>query len=108
MLHTVQLGQAAQRIGELGVAVLVIGPGDAGQAKWHARLIRAPFPVAGDPVRAIYEAYGLVRGAWTLQQSGTFLIDRDGVLRMVRRATNPTGALDMTGLMNAIAALPPR
>jgi alkyl hydroperoxide reductase subunit AhpC len=108
MLHTVQLGQAARRIEELGVAMLVIGPGDAGQAKWHARLIRAPFPVAGDPVRAIYEAYGLVRGAWTLQRSGTFLVDRDGVLRLMRRSTNPAGALDMTELMNAIAALTPQ
>lgn len=107
MLHTVQLGQAAHRIQELGPALLIIGPGDAGQAKWHARLIRAPFPVAGDPVRAIYEAYGLVRGALHLQQSGTFLIDRGGTLRLTRRATNPAGALDMSELMAAIAALAP-
>lgn len=107
MLHTVQLGQAASEFEALEVAIVVIGPGDASQASWLAHLIRAPFPVAADPVRAVYEAFGLERGAFRLQRSGTFLIDRGGIIRLARRVTNPMFALDLSELKEAIASLVP-
>ena len=105
MLHTVQLGQAAREFEAQGVAILVIGPGDASQGSWLAHLIRAPFPVAADPVRAVYEAFGLERGAFRLQRSGTFLIDAGGILRLARRVTNPVSALDLRELKEAVASL---
>jgi peroxiredoxin len=99
------LGQARRELEAKDVGLVLVGPGDVGQAAWLAKLIRAPFPVAADPVRAVYEAFGLVRGALGLQQTGTFLIDRDGILRLARRATNPIAALDLGELREAVAAL---
>lgn len=105
MLHAVQLGQAHREFDPKGVGIVLVGPGDAGQAAWFAKLIRAPFPIAADPVCAVYEAYGLTRGALGLQQTGTFLIDRDGILRLARRVTNPMSALDMGELRAAVSQL---
>ncbi len=107
MLHAVQLGQAASRFGERGVRFLVLGPGGPARARWLARLVRAPFPVLADPEREAFLAYGYARRIVSpIQQSGTVLVDPGGVVRYVRRATNPLGALDLPELERAIAALP--
>ncbi len=106
MLHTVQLGQAATRIHERDAEVLVLGPGGAERARWLARLVRAPFPVAADPGREVFRAYGYARRVVSMiQQSGTVVVDRAGVVRLVRRATNPLGALDLPELERALDRL---
>jgi len=107
MIHTVQLGQSAKRFRERGVETLVVGPGGPGKAQWLAHLIRAPYPVLADREREVFRAYGLARRIVSLiQQSGTVLVDPGGVVRYLRRATNPLGALDLPELERAIEALP--
>ncbi len=107
MIHTVQLGQAARRLHEKGLEILVFGPGGREKARRHARLIRAPYPVLADPAREVFRAYGYTRRiVSTIQQSGTVLVDRAGLVRYQRRATNPLGALSLPELEAAVEVLP--
>ena len=105
-IHTVQLGQASFSLSPRGIRILVLGPGKPERARWLARLIRAPYPVLADPGRGVFRSYGLGWRFFRIQQSGTFLVDREGALAYAHRATNPLGALRMPELLEAIARLP--
>lgn len=54
---------------------------------------------------AAHAEVGLDR-SWTLQASGTFLIDPDGVVRYARSSTLPTGGYDGAELAAALRAIP--
>lgn len=43
--------------------------------------------------------------SWMLQASGTYLIDRDGMVRYARTATLPTGGYDARELQAALGSL---
>ena len=101
------MGQASFALVKQGIGVLVLGPGPLGSARRYARLIRAPFPVLADPAREVFRAYGLRRRALRIQMSGTGLVDREGALVYMRRATNPLFALDLDELLREIAGLSP-
>lgn len=112
--HVVLLRNARARFDEEGVRVAVVGMGTPEQCARFRRRYDLSFPVLSDPDRVAYRAYGLgeasagqVRG-WpeiaggvqlalrgflpgrrignARQLAGDFLIDRDGVLRYVRRS----------------------
>lgn len=99
------MGQASFDLAQRGIGVLVLGPGPLARARRYARLIRAPFPVLADPAREAFRAYGLRRRALRIQMSGAGLVDRDGALVYMRRATNPLFALDLDELLREIAGL---
>lgn len=84
--------------------VLVIGGGTAMAARMAARLLRLPFPVLHDPDRTVYRAYGFERKLGMIQQSGTVVVDREGILRYRTAGVNPFDALDRTALLAALDA----
>jgi len=89
-------------LAERDARVLVIGGGTALAARLAARFLRLPFPVLHDPERAVYRAYGFERKLGVFQQSGTVLVDREGVVRHRTAGLNPSGALDGGLLLTAL------
>ncbi|MFC3451619.1 hypothetical protein [Amycolatopsis speibonae] len=83
--------------------VLVAVPeGRAEAAAWRAKRglsLRVVTGERGTP----HEAFGLVRKV--LQQSGSVLIDRDGVVRHAHAATMPASAYDKKGIARAVEEL---
>ena len=89
-------------LAERDARVLVIGGGTAIAARMAARFLRLPFPVLHDPERAVYRAYGFERKLGVIQQSGTVLVDRDGIVRYRTVGLNPFAALDRGALLGAL------
>jgi peroxiredoxin len=98
--HVMRLARTYEQIQAQHTIVLVLGPGDAHEAEQLQR--KVPFKVLADLDRVAYEAYDLGKKLG-IQQSGTFLIDSDGILRYANRATVPLGALKEPALLAAIA-----
>jgi peroxiredoxin len=98
--HVMRLARTYDQIQAQNTVVLVLGPGDQHEAEQLQR--KVPFQVLADPDRVVYGIYGLSK-ALGIQQSGTFLIDSDGILRYANRATVPLGALKEPALLAAIA-----
>jgi peroxiredoxin len=72
-----------------GVQVLVILGDTQERAREYAESTRAPFPILSDPERAIYHLYGLERGIFRLQRTASIIVDQDGLIRYLKRVTNP-------------------
>ncbi|UJW30758.1 peroxiredoxin family protein [Saccharothrix sp. AJ9571] len=88
------------------VRVLVAVPeGRAQAAAWRAKR-KPPFQVVTGRHGTPHEAVGLLRKVFgALQQSGSLLIDRDGIIRHAHAATMPTHSYDKKGITGAIRAL---
>ena len=71
--------------------VLIIGGGSRKGAERLSARLTLPFPVLvdPDPDRAVYRRYGLDKVLIALQRSGTFLIDKQGIVRYIHQVTNP-------------------
>lgn len=99
------MGRRHERLLEQNTTVLVIGGGEVADAVKVAERYKLPFPVLADRDRSVYRDYGFNKQLWVIQQSGTVLVDQDGVIRYLKQATNPYEALDREELMAAVAAL---
>ncbi|WP_414943591.1 peroxiredoxin family protein [Amycolatopsis sp. cmx-11-32] len=89
-----------------GVRVLVAVPeGRVEAAAWRAKRglsLQVVTGRSGSP----HEAVGLTKKVFgSLQQSGSLLVDRDGVVRHAHSATMPTGAYDRKGIAGALEDL---
>ncbi len=104
--HVAELRRLFDQLRAQNTAVLVIGGGTRKDANRIAMMFRAPFPVLADPDRITYRDYGLHKVLFTIQRSGTFLIDQEGIISYVQRVTNPSAALDKVALMKAVESLP--
>jgi len=91
-------------LAERGAHALVIGGGTAAAARMAGRLLKTPFPILHDPERDVYRAYGFGRRMGVIQQSGTVLVDRDGIIRYAERGLNPFEALDPGALLRVLEA----
>ncbi|MEU6425645.1 peroxiredoxin family protein [Microbispora sp. NPDC046973] len=88
------------------VRVLVAVPEDRhAAAEWKARR-QIPFPVLTGRRGTPHEMIGLSRKVFgSLQQSGTILLDPDGIIRHAHGATMPTNAYDRKAITAAVQAL---
>ncbi|MFJ6673247.1 peroxiredoxin family protein [Actinosynnema sp. NPDC091369] len=88
------------------VRVLIAVPEDRPEAaRWKERH-RIPFPVLTGRRESPHELVGLSRKVFgAMQQSGTVLVDREGVVRHAHGATLPTNSYDKAGIAAAIASL---
>lgn len=74
-------------------------------AEWKAKR-RIPFPVLTGRHGTPHEMVGLGRKVFgSLQQSGSVLIDSQGVIRHAHAATMPTGGYDRKAITAALQAL---
>ncbi len=70
--------------------VLVILGDSLERARGYAEALHLPFPVLSDPQRAVYHQYGLEKALRMIQRTASIVIDRDGIIRYLSRATDPT------------------
>ena len=86
--------------------VLIIGGGSRKGAKRLSARHKLPFPVlVSDPDRAVYRRYGLDKVLIALQRSGTFLIDKQGIVRYIHQVTNPQASVEKGELMREVEQL---
>ncbi|MEV1170469.1 peroxiredoxin family protein [Nonomuraea sp. NPDC049784] len=88
------------------VQVLVAVPEDRqAAAEWKAKR-QIPFPVLTGRRSTPHEMIGLSRKVFgSLQQSGSILIDSQGIIRHAHGAAMPTSGYDRKGITAAIQAL---
>jgi len=55
----------------------------------YAEQLKVPFPVLADPERAVYHTFALDKVAFVIQRTASVIVDQEGVIRYVKRATNP-------------------
>lgn len=89
---------------EARVAVVVPdGPAEAGELQLR---LAVPFPVLSGRTGRAHAAFGLTKAVFgQLQQSGTILLDSDGIVRHRTTATVPFGAFDEQALLADLDAL---
>lgn len=93
--HVAELQRDAGDYARRGVSIVVAVPeGHAIANAWKAAKGVA-FPVVSGRAGSAYEAVGLGKGLFgAIQQSGTVLVDKAGVVRYSRGSTIPTGSYD--------------
>jgi len=69
--------------------VLVILGDTIERAKQYAQILKSPFPVLADPDREVYHLFGLEKALFVIQRTSSVVIDREGIVRYMKRATNP-------------------
>lgn len=87
----------------LGATALIVGGGGLGIG--IVRAMSLPVPVLVDREREAYEAYGLGRVLHLLQESATFVVDRDGIIRHATRSLNPRASMDWSAILGTLRAL---
>lgn len=73
----------------MGTEVLVILGGRQKLATRYARMLDLPFPVLADRDRELYHLFDLSKAVLVIQRTASVVIDRDGIIRYLKRATNP-------------------
>jgi peroxiredoxin len=73
----------------MGTEILVILGGRQKLADRYARMLDLPFPVLADRDRELYHLFDLSKAVLVIQRTASVVIDRDGVIRYLKRATNP-------------------
>src|SRR5712691_5034243 len=56
-------------------------------------------------IRAVYRRYGLDKILIALQRSGTFLIDKQGIVRYIHQVSNPQASVEKDELMQEVEQL---
>jgi peroxiredoxin len=88
------------------VTVLIAVPEDPSDAAaWKAKK-NIPFPVVVGKAGTAHAEVGLLRKVFgAIQQSGSILLDRDGVVRYTHVSTNPGASYSRSEVAAAVAAL---
>ncbi|MEV4116694.1 peroxiredoxin family protein [Nonomuraea sp. NPDC049695] len=104
--HVQDLVRCRDELAADGVQVFVAVPEDRQEAAaWKARR-GVPFPVLIGRRGTPHEMIGLSRKVFgALQQSGSILIDSQGVVRHAHGATMPTSGYDKKGIIAAVQGL---
>ncbi|SDM52028.1 peroxiredoxin family protein [Allokutzneria albata] len=107
--HVKDLVRRSAELTAANVRVLIAVPEGRAEAEaWRAKR-QVPFPVVTGRRGTPHEAVGLMKKVFgALQQSGSLLIDRNGVIRHAHSATVPTNSYDKKGIAKAITELPTR
>ena len=87
--HVAQLGRLHKDLKAAGAEVLVILADSPERAHSYAELLKTPVPVLADPDRAVYHRFDLERALLVIQRTASVVVDQDGVIRYIQRATNP-------------------
>ena len=87
--HVGQLGRLSPQFQSAGTEILVILGAKINQAKSYAASLHAPFPVLADPERNVYKLFGLEKAVFIIQRTASVAVDRKGVIRYIKRVTNP-------------------
>lgn len=87
--HTAQLGRMYSEFQNAGADILVILGDTQERAVKYAQQLKVPFPVLADPERIVYHTFDLDKVAFVIQRTASVIVDRDGLIRYIKRASNP-------------------
>jgi peroxiredoxin Q/BCP len=88
-VHVAQLGRLYKDFQAAGAEVLVILGDTPDRALRYSESLHTPFPVLADPERDVYKVFGLEKAMLVIQRTASVVVDREGVIRYIKRATNP-------------------
>ena len=72
----------------------------------YSESLHTPFPVLADPERDVYIRFGLEKALLVIQRTASLVVDRQGVIRYIKRAMNPmTWLQESRELLEATRAL---
>lgn len=94
--HVTQLGRMAEQFREAGAEIIVILGEDLESAREYAEGINLPFPILSDPDRDIYHLYELEKYFLLFQRTASLVVDKDGLVRYLKRTTVPNVWLQET------------
>jgi peroxiredoxin len=94
--HVTQLGRMADQFREAGAEIIVILGEDVEKAREYAESINLPFPILSDPKREIYSLYELEKYFLLFQRTASLVVDKDGLVRYLKRTTVPNVWLQET------------
>src|SRR5512136_1905667 len=87
--HAAQLGRLYPEFKAANTDVLVILGDTPEHVRQYAKTLKLPFPVLADVHRGVYHQFDLERAFIVMQRTASVIVDRDGVIRYLKRATNP-------------------
>jgi len=87
--HVAQLGRLYPQIQAAGAEVLVILADTLDRATRYGASLTVPFPVLADPSHDVYHRFDLERVYLLIQRTASVVVDRNGRIQYLRRATNP-------------------
>lgn len=87
--HVAQLGRLYPELQAAGAEVLVILGDSPERAAHYGGSLHVPFPILADPTEAVYHRFGLHKAMLLIQRTASVVVDRDGRIRYLKRATNP-------------------
>ena len=94
--HVMQLGRMYEQFRETGTEIIVILGENLEKSRAYAEGIDLPFPILSDPDRAIYELYELEKYFLLFQRTASLVVDKEGVVRYLKRTTVPNVWLQET------------
>jgi peroxiredoxin len=105
--HAAQLGRLYPEFQAAGAEVLVILGDTQDRATRYATALHVPFPVLADPSHEVYHRFDLERAYLLIQRTASVVVDRDGRIVYLRRATNPqTWLQESQELLQVVQRLP--
>ena len=76
------------------------------RARHYSESLHTPFPVLADPERDVYRLFGLEKSLLVIQRTASIIVDRQGVILYIKRATNPlTWLQESRELLEAVRVL---
>jgi peroxiredoxin len=87
--HAAQLGRLYPEFQAAGAEVLVILGDSLDRATRYGTSLHLPFPVLADPAHEVYHRFDLERAYLVVQRTASVVVDRNGKIAYLRRATNP-------------------
>ena len=83
------MGRIYTNLKESGAEVIVILGDGPEKANQYAEIVNVPFPILADPERKVYLAYELEKYFSLFQRTASLVIDKHGIVRYLKRTTNP-------------------
>ncbi|MBK8619765.1 MAG: peroxiredoxin family protein [Anaerolineales bacterium] len=94
--HVAQLGRMYEQFREAGAEIIVILGENVEKAREYAEGINLPFPILADPGRNVYNLYELEKYFLLFQRTASLVVDKDGLVRYLKRTTVPNVWLQET------------
>jgi peroxiredoxin len=88
-IHASQLGRLYKEFQDEDSEILLILGDPIDKARHYSEILHLPYPVLADPERSVYHRYGLDKALLVIQRTASAVIDRRGVIRYLKSATNP-------------------
>jgi peroxiredoxin len=87
--HVAQLGRLYPQFQAAGAETLVILGDSLDRATRYGASLNVPFPILADPAHEVYHRFDLERVYLVMQRTASVVVDRDGRIQYLKRATNP-------------------